>query len=100
MHKKGAHFPFHALLGSPTTGLNRIHGERECAPYGRISTHMPFDFEVRGSISKERLVSVDAKLSCLLAEVGGFLPPYRFIGHAGRVTLPYWLCPFISVSLI
>ena len=34
--------------------------------------------EKLGRISTERLVSVDAKLSCLLAEVGGFLPALSF----------------------
>ena len=33
--------------------------------------------------------------AALQIAVGGFLPPYRFIGHAGRVTLPFRLVPFI-----
>ncbi len=42
MHKKGAHFPFHALLRSPSKGLCE-YTEKENAPlYGHISTHMSF----------------------------------------------------------
>ena len=64
--------------------------EKENAPlYGRTSTHMSFKKSLPihiwmlatrniTSISGERLVSVDAKLSCLLAEVGGFLPALSF----------------------
>ena len=63
VHEKRAHYPFHALSRSPTKGPNRIHGERECAPIGRISTRMSFGFEMFGRISRERLVSVDAKFS-------------------------------------
>ena len=39
--KKGAHFPFHALPRSPTTGLCEYMKE-ENAPIGRISTYMSF----------------------------------------------------------
>ena len=66
MHKKGAHFLFHALPRSPATGISRIYGERECALYGRTSTHMSFWIGNSTSISWERLVSVDAKLSLSL----------------------------------
>ena len=45
-------------------------------PYGRISTHMPFGFEVRGGISDERLVSVDAKLKCGRGWAWGQFPAY------------------------
>ena len=91
MHKKRAHFLFHALPRSPTKGPNRIHGERECAPVGRISTHMSFDFEMFGRISRERLVSVDAKLSLSTPLEGAArrdASPYRFGGGFIETTLP------------
>ena len=51
--------------------------EKENAPQiGRISTHMPFGFEVRGGISDERLVSVDAKLKCGRGWAWGQFPAY------------------------
>ena len=66
--KRERSYLFSALIRGPTTGPNRIH-EETMRPFGRTITYMPLDFEVRGGISDERLVSVDAN-----SRRGGFLP--------------------------
>jgi hypothetical protein len=66
--KRERSYLFSALIRGPTTGPNRIH-EETMRPFGRTITYMPLDFEVRGGISDERLVSVDAN-----SRRSGFLP--------------------------
>ena len=80
MHKKRAHFLFHALIRGPTKGPNRIHREREYAPVGRISTHMSFGFENLVGFRMNDLLAL--MLNCLCHSAWGAAvavrPPYRF----------------------
>ena len=63
--------------------------------YGRISTHMSFDFEMFGRISAERLVSVDAKSSCRASPCGAATVTERCPAY-DRFTVS-WLS-FLSLS--
>ena len=69
----------HSAKARPKAHLEYM--EKENALKGaHLHSHAVPD-KIFGRILAERLVSVDAKLSILLAEVGGFLPPYRFLGR-------------------
>ena len=89
MHKKRAHFLFHALYGSPTKGYCG-YMKRKCALYGRTLAHMPSTINI-GRISVERLVSKMLICLCQLrlgaAVVGR--PPYQFGGGFIETALPF-----------
>ena len=67
IHKKRAQFSLFCTPTKPFHRPVRIH-EEKTRPVGRTFTHMPFGLK-SGSISWERLVSVDAN-----SRRGGFLP--------------------------
>ena len=70
IHKKRAQFSLFCTPTKPFHRPVRIH-EEKTRPVGRTFTHMPFGLK-NGSISWERLVSVDAN-----SRRGGFLPPHQ-----------------------
>ena len=92
IHKKGAHFPFHALSGSPSKGLCE-YMEKENAPHTGASPLTCRSQSKNLDVFPENDL-LALMLNCLFqlrlgggeAAVAG-RPPYRF-GHAGRVTLP------------
>ena len=92
MYKKGAHFPFHALSGSPSKGLCE-YMEKENAPHTGASPLTCRSQSKNLDVFPENDL-LALMLNCLFqlrlgggeAAVAG-RPPYRF-GHAGRVTLP------------
>ena len=69
MHKKRAHFLFHALPGSPTKGLCG-YMKRKCAHTGAPSLTCRPQFNI-GRISRERLVSKMLICLCQLRLGGG-----------------------------
>ena len=69
MHKKRAHFLFHALPGSPTKGLCG-YMKRKCAHTGAPSLTCRPQFNI-GRISRERLVSKMLICLCQLRSGGG-----------------------------
>ena len=80
--KKRAHFSFPCTQQKPDQRPKSNTQRKRMRPYGRISTHMPFDFEMLGRISAERLVSVDAN-----SRLGGFLPAAPKL-HGFGICLP------------